>query len=80
MTATAALGCAHSQAEPVVLSTGETVASVCVGCLAGLATDYIDRQRGRAEREAFCTHDDLIEMTSLGELPWSICTQCGANQ
>jgi hypothetical protein len=70
--------CAHRQAEPVVLSTGEVVASVCIECYAPLSADYIDSQRERAERTAFCEHDEKAEITMFGEAKRSyICIDCG---
>ena len=71
--------CAHRQAEPVVLSTGETVASICIECFESLASDYIGNQRERAEREAFCEHLDTWELTAFGSAKRSFnCIDCGA--
>ena len=72
--------CAHQQAEPVVLSSGETVACVCIACIQPLAADWITNQRMTAERVARCKHDDLIDITGFGKLPGSdrICAECGA--
>lgn len=72
-------GCAHQQAEPVILSTGELVACVCINCYAQLPDTYIVTQRTRAEREAHCQHADLVEMTKLGQAERSyLCVECGA--
>lgn len=71
--------CRHRQAEPVVVD-GVAVACVCIECTEPLRADYIDSQRERAERTARCDHDDLIDISSFGELPGShtTCAACGA--
>lgn len=71
--------CAHQQAEPVVLSTGETVACVCITCLAPLTATWIDNQRHRAEITAHCAHDNLIDITAFGQVETDhLCNGCGA--
>ena len=73
--------CTHQQAEPVVLSTGETVACVCIICLSALSADWVTNQRRRAEQTAHCAHDDLIELGMFGQHPADadrICRDCGA--
>jgi hypothetical protein len=70
--------CPHSQAEPVVLSTGELVACVCIACLCALPFDWIQDQRTRAERHARCEHDDEVDITAFGKvLTMLVCTICG---
>lgn len=72
-------GCRHTQAEPVMLSTGELVASVCVSCLSALPADWISNQAEKAHREAFCEHAEWIEMPELGRVEVdAICRDCGA--
>jgi hypothetical protein len=73
--------CPHRQAEPVILSTGEQVACVCIACFAPLAAGWIIDQRSTAERVARCAHDDLIDISAFGEYPGShqICAGCGAS-
>lgn len=71
--------CAHRQAELVVLSTGETVASICIECFESLASNYIGNQRERAEREAFCEHLETVELTTFGSAKRTFtCIDCGA--
>jgi hypothetical protein len=72
--------CAHQQAEPVVLSSGETVACVCITCFSTLSADYIAGQRERAESIANCSHEDLIDITQFGKVPGSdlVCAGCGS--
>lgn len=71
--------CAHRQAEPVVLSTGEAVACVCTTCLAPLSATWIDDQRRRAEITAYCAHEDLVDITGFGKVEREIiCATCGA--
>lgn len=70
-------GCAHQQAEPVILSTDETVACVCIACLAPLSADWITNQRDKAEREAHCDHEREYEDRRLGYLPRLQCFGCG---
>lgn len=73
-------GCQHQQAEPVILSTEETVACVCIACLAPLPADWIDNQRDAAEREARCTHADTWVDRRLGSRTvWHQCNGCGAS-
>lgn len=72
------LPCSHRQAEPVVLSTGELVACVCIACLAALSADWIDNQRERAVRIAYCDHGDQIEITQFGQaVRQYLCNGCG---
>lgn len=72
-------GCTHRQAEPVILSTGEVVACVCIDCFGSLPADRIDDQHERAEREAFCEHPDTVELTTFGSAKRSYtCIDCGA--
>jgi hypothetical protein len=69
--------CLHRQAEPVILNTGEQVASVCIECLAPLSADHIEKQRAKAEIAAYCRHEDRISIRSLGEaLNTEICMLC----
>lgn len=71
--------CAHQQAEPVVLSTGETVACVCIACLGSLSANWVDDQRHRAEIAAHCAHDNLIDITAFGQVETDhLCNGCGA--
>lgn len=72
--------CRHQQAEPVILSTGETVACVCIACLGPLSADWIDKQRATAEARAFCAHDpaDQVEIVAFGDqLIRVLCAECG---
>lgn len=73
-------GCPHQQAEPVILITEETVACVCIACLAPLAADWITDQRDQAEREAWCSHENAAEDRRLvGTFTrWFTCGDCGA--
>lgn len=61
-------GCTHDQAEPVVLSTGEVVACVCVACIEALPADWIANQYRRAEREAWCTHENWVADIRFGQV------------
>lgn len=71
--------CAHRQAEPVVLSTGEIVACVCIECLDPLSAGYVEDQRERAEQAAFCRHDETVELTMFGSAKRSfMCVDCGS--
>lgn len=71
--------CMHQQAEPVILSTGRTVACVCIACLTPLASNWIQQQRDRAEREARCDHDQTWDDRRLGSAKtWRGCNGCGA--
>lgn len=66
--------CRHPQAEPVILTTGELVACVCIGCYQPLPADYIESQAEQAQREAYCTH------RSLRSHDWHrilVCDGCG---
>lgn len=69
-------GCPHLRAEPVILSTGEQVACVCASCLRQLPREWISNQRDRAHREAFCKHEEWLEMPELGRL--AVDAQCRA--
>lgn len=72
-------GCAHNQAEPVILSTGELVACVCISCLRALPFDWITNQVSRGHREAFCAHQEWIEMPMFGRVEVdATCRDCGA--
>ena len=76
MSPTAAI-CAHRQAEPVVLTTGEHVACVCVECYFPLPEVWIKRQREQAEREAYCEHEDEISLRALGDrYDTLMCSRC----
>lgn len=44
--------CRHPQAEPVILTTGELVACVCIGCYQPLPAGYIEDQAKQAHLEA----------------------------
>lgn len=69
--------CPHRQAEPVVLITGETVATVCVECLTPLPADYIDKQLHKAARVAFCEHQETIGIGTWSQSePWRMCQDC----
>lgn len=71
--------CRHPQAEPVILTTGELVACVCIGCYQQLPADYIGWQRDRSYVEAYCTHDDKVEVTAFGKADREYnCTACGS--
>lgn len=70
--------CRHPQAEPVILSTGELVACVCITCLERLVAHYIRVQYRDAEREAYCTHDHELDITGFGQAELTlICSRCG---
>jgi hypothetical protein len=70
--------CQHPQAEPVVLITGETVACVCISCMAQLRPDYIEDQHEAAYRRAYCEHGEQVEIRSFDRwLATPICTECG---
>lgn len=72
--------CAHRQAEPVILSTGEVVACVCVACYAQLPARYIRDQYDKALLYAYCKHKDRVDLAELGKEPvnWDqICQGCG---
>jgi hypothetical protein len=72
------MDCWHEQAEQVVLSTGETVACVCTGCLEALPANYVARQYELAYRVAYCPHDDIVEAGSWEDPGLvRICTSCG---
>jgi hypothetical protein len=59
--------CAHRDAVPVVLSTGELVAALCPSCDAQLPAKFLS-----------CSHAESIEITSFGESQRSyICNGCG---
>lgn len=70
--------CRHRQSEPVILSTGEQVACICISCFASLPAGWIEGQRVRAYREAHCEHE-WIDVSTFGQLPGShrICGLCG---
>ena len=70
--------CHHPQARPVILSTGELVACVCIGCFSPLPADYVERQAEAAHRESYCTHDYEANLRSWNE-PYDTlwCTSCG---
>ena len=72
--------CRHVQAEPVVLSTGETVACVCIWCFEPLPADYIARQAALCEREAYCAHGTLISVNAEGMTSWEFCADCQTNK
>ena len=44
--------CAHRQAEPVILCTGELVACVCVECFEPLPARWVETQRRKARVES----------------------------
>lgn len=72
--------CAHPQAEPVILSTGEQVACICLNpdCYQQLPADYITTQRDIAELRACCEHENRIDLIELGTVDWDqICQDCG---
>ena len=72
--------CQHPQAEPVILSTGELVACVCIGCYQPLPADYIGQQVEQAQRKAFCTHAETMEIVDFGRAPADSrysCAECG---
>jgi hypothetical protein len=71
--------CRHPQAEPVVLTTGELVACVCIGCYQQLPADYIERQATEAHVEAYCLHKDSVEVTRFGSRDRTYaCRDCGS--
>lgn len=71
--------CQHPQAEPVILSTGELVACVCIGCFGPLPADYIERQAETAHLKAYCVHEDSVEITAFGSRDRThACRVCGA--
>ncbi len=61
--------CTHANAIPVESTiTGETLAALCPDCDTQLPPGFLD-----------CTHDDIIDITSLGEPPGrQLCQRCGA--
>jgi hypothetical protein len=72
------MNCVHRQAEPVELVTGERVACICIGCLVGLPSDWIEYQFDKAHREAYCAHDEAIDVTQFGEPGRTVlCARCG---
>lgn len=62
--------CRHPQAEPVILSTGELVACVCIGCYQQLSASYIKDQADDAHRLAYCSHRG-------SRFSRSTCSECG---
>jgi hypothetical protein len=60
--------CAHVNAEPVELITGEVVAAVCADCLTKLPPEWLG-----------CDHTTAVDITSFGLPPGSevICNGCG---
>lgn len=71
--------CVHLQAEPVALSTGEQVACICIGCHQQLPAGYIEDQATKAHREAYCTHEDSLEVTRFGSPDRTYaCGDCGS--
>lgn len=70
--------CAHRQAEPVTLTTGEVVACACVECLHALPIGYVDQQRASAHGRALCPHEDREELKAWGGVVVaSRCVSCG---
>jgi hypothetical protein len=74
--------CGHQQAEPVVLLTGEIIATICIECLIALPADYIDRQRITAERKARCAHEHVDEIVTRNfadhyVVRYRTCADCG---
>jgi hypothetical protein len=70
--------CVHRQAEPVTLSSGEQVACICIKCWEQLPATYIAGQRERAEREAYCRHENDIDITMFGQVGQTFtCADCG---
>jgi hypothetical protein len=70
--------CRHPQAEPVVLTTGELVACVCIGCYQPLPAEYIEDQSTEAQREAYCRHVYEHDITGFDAVEHTmICSHCG---
>lgn len=63
--------CQHPQAEPVIPTTGELVACVCIGCYEQLSADYIEQQAERAHLAAYCRHSGTRFVQST-------CSECGS--
>jgi hypothetical protein len=75
---TALGGCPHSQAEPVILSTGETVACVCIACWDPLPAAWVRDQMELAHRVAYCRHENEVTLCSLGDpVDTLLCVGCG---
>ncbi len=70
--------CMHKQAGLVMTDSGD-VDYLCVTCLVPLPDDYIDRQRNRAARKAFCTHEDFVFLSGPDGWPRRMCIRCGAD-
>jgi hypothetical protein len=64
------VACAHEEAVPVESAvTGEVLAALCPGCDAQLPAEFLT-----------CPHDNVIEITTLGEPPGrGICNDCGTS-
>lgn len=63
--------CRHPQAEPVILTTGELVACVCIGCYHQLPADYIAFQ---------CDHSETMAYADFDRVPAGSrfrCVECG---
>lgn len=61
-----------------MLSTGELVACVCIGCYQQLPAGYIEDQAQQAHRKAYCSHTEVVEVTSFGKANRQYtCTGCG---
>lgn len=60
--------CAHTDAVPVTLTTGETVAALCPSCDRQLPAEAVG-----------CEHEAGIEITALGQRwPSYFCSKCHA--
>lgn len=69
--------CVHRQAVPVILITGETVATVCIECLEPLSADHIEQQLVRALQVAYCEDQETVDLATLAESgPRCYCTSC----
>lgn len=70
--------CRHQQAEPVVLSTGELVACVCIWCWEQLPPGYIAGQIELCLKQAYCPHGTFITISAAEGWSWNYCTDCQA--
>lgn len=75
--------CPHDDAVPVESCvTGETLAWLCPPpCGQGLPPEWgevLARRQAEREFRAACTHEDVLDITSLGDRSrWGLCRRCG---
>ncbi len=61
--------CAHRDAVPVTLNTGELVAALCPSCDAQLPARWLG-----------CSHENAIDTPMLGQRPGQfLCNDCGGS-